>query len=153
MINAGVQKYLHGKELEGALEERGKTTGEGFTFTVVRLLWSWYDIPGDDPLKKLYWTVMEEMAQNEQWIKDEAQSFVDLYADDLEEAKHQISFYVLQVKLLRRGIELERDVLDELGKNLGAEREIFLGILQDFRRALAGKISFSLLKMLGNLPE
>ncbi len=153
MINAGVQNYPHGKELEGALEHRGKITGEGFTFTVVRLLWSWYDTPSDDTLKKLYWTVVEEMAQSEQWIKDEAQSFVDLYADDLEEAKRQISFYVLQVKLLRRGVELENDLLDELGKNLGTERELFLGIIHDFRQALAGKISFSILKMWDNLQK
>jgi hypothetical protein len=136
-----LEKCPHSKELILSLEKIGEESGEGFTFSVIRLLWEWYDKPSS-PIKELYWNVMEELIDIETWIREEAQSFSLLYGDDIEEASKEIAFYVLQIELLMRGLKMERDRFEIYESRLGKDRDLFVGILKDFQSILKGESPF-----------
>ncbi|MGC8889666.1 MAG: hypothetical protein ACP5PC_03075 [bacterium] len=135
-----LEKCPHSKELILSLEKLGEESGEGFTFSVIRLLWEWYDLPSS-PIKDIYWDVMEELIDVEPWIKSEAQALSRLYGDDIEEASREIAFYVLQIELLRRGLMIEKDKIKTYESRLGKDRDLFVGILRDFQSVLKGESS------------
>jgi|GEM_PF-3653802 hypothetical protein len=133
-----LEKCPHSKELILSLEKIGEESGEGFTFSVIRLLWEWYDVPSS-PIKEIYWYVMEELIEVEPWIKDEARDLARLYGDDVEEASREIAFYVLQIELLMRGLMREKDKIEIYETRLGKDKDLFVGILKDFQSILKGE--------------
>jgi hypothetical protein len=136
-----LERCLHSKDLILSLKKIGEESGEGFTFSVIRLLWEWYDRPSSS-VKELYWNVMEELIDIEPWIREEAQNFSTLYGDDIEEASKEIAFYVLQIELLMRGLEMDKNKLETYASYLGKDRDLFVGILKDFQHVLQGESPF-----------